>query len=421
MYSLAFGRESRNIVLFCLGKSVSAFGGAVYAFAMGLYILNLTGSGLSFALALALGTVPTVLISPVAGVLTDRLDKKMLVAGTDFISALVLLVLYLLGRSFELHLAMVYTGIFLLAILNAVFVVALDSGKPSLVLYDRLMRLNSLSKVIDSTSAFLGPVCGGILFALMDIEAFILVNALSFLLSALLELFLDFNYNGCSVRPQSGRLLLGAEIKKAATFILKSRTLLQILGVFVSMNFFVGFGVTVPLPYIVNNELGLGSANYGIIKAGLPVGMVLGAAVAPRVMKLLPYMRLLKGGGVVPGHKHDANWGACPDAKHRDQSCGLYGNGDGSVDNYWGISLINVPLIHELQVLVPRDYLGRVLSLGISGAKAILALVLSGTLSTVAPASVMPVAGGALMLLVNTLILGSTDIRRERTPCPGEN
>ena len=59
-------REFLNILLFLLGRAMSIFGTAVYTFAMGLYVLKLTGSGLSFATTLVLGVLPAVLINPVS-------------------------------------------------------------------------------------------------------------------------------------------------------------------------------------------------------------------------------------------------------------------------------------------------------------------------------------------------------------------
>lgn len=74
-------KESINFLLYSLGLLVSLFGTNVYTFTIGLYVLKVTGSGLSFATTLVLSTIPVVLINPFAGVLADKLNRKILVVS----------------------------------------------------------------------------------------------------------------------------------------------------------------------------------------------------------------------------------------------------------------------------------------------------------------------------------------------------
>lgn len=51
-------KEMKNLLLFSIGKTISVSGSAIYTFALGLYVLKLTGSALSFASTLILGVIP---------------------------------------------------------------------------------------------------------------------------------------------------------------------------------------------------------------------------------------------------------------------------------------------------------------------------------------------------------------------------
>ena len=74
-----------------------------------------------------------------------------------------------------------------------------------MVTKERLMRINSISKIIDSISLILGPMLGHC-FAVFDIKTFIIINGISFILSAISILFINFklceqNINEeCSIR-----------------------------------------------------------------------------------------------------------------------------------------------------------------------------------------------------------------------------
>ena len=69
-------QELRNICLYSIAKTVSLFGSSIYSFALGLYVLQITGSALNFAITLILGTIPMIVMNPFAGVIADKVDKK---------------------------------------------------------------------------------------------------------------------------------------------------------------------------------------------------------------------------------------------------------------------------------------------------------------------------------------------------------
>jgi predicted tellurium resistance membrane protein TerC len=71
------------------------------------------------------------------------------------------------------------------------------------------------------------------------------------------------------------------------------------------------------------------------------------------------------------------------------------------------ISFVDIPIAYMLQKLIPDDYRGRVLSIGISVGKIILplALILSGALMNLTPSYIVPIAGGIIFLIINLLLI----------------
>jgi Major Facilitator Superfamily. len=171
----------KNLGLFIIGKLISVFGSAIYTFAIGLYVLKQTGSGFSFALTLFVGLIPTIIFSPVAGYMSDRFDKKKIVVSMDFANGMMFLILFVLTLKFELNQPMIYISTFMTTVFTTFFGIAFEAAKPNLVADEKLMSINSLSKVIDSTALILAPVLGGLIFAFTDIKTFILINAVCFI------------------------------------------------------------------------------------------------------------------------------------------------------------------------------------------------------------------------------------------------
>ena len=64
--------------------------------------------------------------------------------------------------------------------------------------------------------------------------------------------------------------------------------------ILISLNFFLGFSVTVPLPYIMNTVLNLSSKQFGLIQGTFPIGMIVGAIIVKKITNRFSYSYLLK-------------------------------------------------------------------------------------------------------------------------------
>ncbi|OOR31813.1 MFS transporter, partial [Bacillus mycoides] len=185
-------QELRNICLYVIGKTVSIFGSSIYSFALGLYVLQITGSALNFAITLILGTIPMIVMNPFAGVIADKVDKKKLVICMDLLNGCLLIAVYIVSSNYGLNLFIIYATTFLMSVFTTFFGIGLEAAKPNIVSKEKLMSINSISKIIDSVSLILGPMLGGIIFAVLDIKTFIIINGISFILSGISILFIHF-------------------------------------------------------------------------------------------------------------------------------------------------------------------------------------------------------------------------------------
>ncbi|WP_347451324.1 MFS transporter [Acetoanaerobium noterae] len=396
----------KNLGLFIIGKLISVFGSAIYTFAIGLYVLKQTGSGFSFALTLFVGLIPTIIFSPVAGYMSDRFDKKKIVVFMDFANGMMFLILFMLTLKFELNQPMIYISTFMTTVFTTFFGIAFEAAKPNLVADEKLMSINSLSKVIDSTALILAPVLGGLIFALTDIKTFILINAVCFIFSAGIETMIDFNYNIKSTAEINDDGGFVEDIKDGLTYIRKSSEIVKMINVLVILNFFISFSVTVPLPYIINNLLNLSSNQYGIIQGAFPVGMILGAVVVGKIIEKIDYMKLLIFSSITLSVA--IAFLGLP-LVLADASSLAYMIYYISIMVIFGIaiSFIDVPILWLMQKTIPDNLRGKVLSISMSIVKLIapLGLVISGMIINSVPVYIMTFAGGGILMLSNLMIL----------------
>ena len=396
----------KNLGLFIIGKLISVFGSAIYTFAIGLYVLKQTGSGFSFALTLFVGLIPTIIFSPVAGYMSDRFDKKKIVVSMDFANGMMFLILFVLTLKFELNQPMIYISTFMTTVFTTFFGIAFEAAKPNLVADEKLMSINSLSKVIDSTALILAPVLGGLIFAFTDIKTFILINAVCFIFSAGIETMIDFNYNIKSTVEINDDGGFVEDIKDGLTYIRKSSEIVKMINVLVILNFFISFSVTVPLPYIINNLLNLSSNQYGIIQGAFPVGMILGAVAVGKIIEKIDYMKLLIFSSITLSVAIALLGLPLVLADASSLAYMIYYI---SIMVIFGIaiSFIDVPILWLMQKSIPDNLRGKVLSISMSIVKLIapLGLVISGMIINSVPVYIMTFAGGGILMLSNLMIL----------------
>lgn len=398
-------QELKNICLYSIGKTVSILGSSIYSFALGLYVLQITGSALNFAITLILGTIPMIVLNPFAGVIADKVDKKKLVVCMDLLSGCLLIAVYIVSSHYGLNLFIIYTTTFLMTVFTTFFGIGLEAAKPNIVSKERLMSINSISKIIDSVSLILGPMLGGIVFSIFNIKTFIIINGISFILSGIALLFIHFRLFEYNINERNSKRGVNfiKDIKEGFSYLLEKESLKNTFHILISFNFFLGFAVTVPLPYIINTVLNLGSKQFGIIQGTFPVGMIIGAIVVKKITDRFSYSYLLKKlssmlsvfmiilGIPVLFKSFEVN-----DLVFVITYC--------FVMIFLGfiIALIDIPLIYFMQNEIPDEYRGRVLSIGLSIGKMMLpiAMALSGLLLNYIPAYTIPIVGGFLYLIV---------------------
>ncbi|WP_046227796.1 MFS transporter [Paenibacillus dauci] len=274
-------RESYNIIFYLLSRFASLSGTSIYNFAISFYVLHITGSGLGFALTLALGTIPAILCGPISGVISDRVDRKKLVIYMDVLSGLIIFTMLAASMLDQLSLMYIYITTVLLAICHTFFDTSIGASISNIVKVESLPRINSWNEMVTSLTNMIGPFLGGFVFALIDIRIFLLINGISFILSAILTKFVDFKFNlppteehHTQKSPTNNFI---DELKESFTYIKTEKWLKVLVVFFMFINFFMIFGITVPIPFIVNQVLQFSSIQFGIIEAMFPLGILIGA------------------------------------------------------------------------------------------------------------------------------------------------
>lgn len=279
-------REFTNIMLITSGEFISIFGTRIYNFAIAYYLLKTTGSAAAFSISLAIGTIPRIFISPFAGAIVDAVERKKVTIFMDLGRCIALFLLYLAATTSSMKVMYIYITVLFLSTMDIFFDIALGSSIPNLVHKKNIIKINSIKQTMSSVGSILAPSLAGIIMVFMDIKYFILINAISFLISGISQYFARYNLEASDmpIREKLTPKLILKNTAESFSYI-KTQAFIVIITVYSMVgNFLIYIGFVIPMPYIVLKCLKMNSAQYGIIQGAISIG----AVVTSLLMTMFP-------------------------------------------------------------------------------------------------------------------------------------
>ena len=162
---------SKDFTLVVIGQIISLSGNAMIRFALPLYLLNMTGSSALYGTITACAFLPAILLSPVGGIIADRVNKRNIMVILDFMTAAVILAFSIFRNSVNLILLLTVTLMLLYGIAGA-YQPSVQASIPALTSQEHFMAANSMINTISSFTSLTGPVLGGILYSVFCIGGY---------------------------------------------------------------------------------------------------------------------------------------------------------------------------------------------------------------------------------------------------------
>jgi len=282
-----------------VGGTVSGFGSQITFLALPFVaVLVLDASPLQMGILAAAGSAPSLILGLGVGVWVDRRKKRPIMIATDYGRALLLLAVPIAAAFHVLRIEYLYAIALGVGILRMFFSVANRSMLPSLVARDQLVEANSKLAIGRSASGVAGPGVAGVLVQLLSAPAALIVDAVSFVVSALAIRSIQAPEPEPEASPRGGDFV--AEARQGLGLIWRSRVLLAIAGVVGGIAIFNAMFEAVWLLY-VNKNLGVGPFAFGVMFSMSSVGFLLGAFVADRVIRWAGVGRAIVLGVVMVG------------------------------------------------------------------------------------------------------------------------
>jgi MFS family permease len=178
---LALLKHNRNFRLLYIGQTISQLGDWFNTVAVFALVLDLTGSATMVAWMLIVQFLPVALVSPVAGVVVDRVDRRRLMIAADLLRGVLILGLLFVRQADQVWLAFAVMALTVSA--TSFFEPARTATIPNVTSDSELMPANALSSATWSAMLALGASIGGVVTAIAGRNVAFVINALSFFAS----------------------------------------------------------------------------------------------------------------------------------------------------------------------------------------------------------------------------------------------
>ncbi len=272
----AITKGMRTFFVIWSGQLVSTIGSGLTGFALGVWIYQETGSVTLFAMNLLAVAIPNLLISPVAGALVDRYDRRWMMILSDTgagLSTLAIAILYMTGN-------LEVWNIILATALNAAFSTfqwpAYSAVTSLLVPKAQLGRAGGMVQIGEAISNLLAPAAAGALFVTVGLGGVIAIDFATYLFAVLTLLVVRVPSPEKSAAGEEGRGSIWKEAFYGWSYISARAGLLGLLLIFAALNFFT----SLIFPLITPMILDMTSADVlGYLFSIIGVGMLVGTLI----------------------------------------------------------------------------------------------------------------------------------------------
>ncbi|MDF9840642.1 DHA3 family macrolide efflux protein-like MFS transporter [Paenibacillus sp. PastF-1] len=260
----AFGK----FLLLWSGQLISAVGSGLTAFGLGVYLYQQTGQASAMALVTLLAFMPSLLLSPVAGVLADRYDRRLLMMLGDSLSAtgLIYILICLLNGGAELW--QICLGVTISSVFSSLLDPAYKATVTDLLTEEQYTRASGFVQVAGSAKYLISPALAGYLLLVSDVKLLLVIDICTFFVTVASTLAVR---RGLPSKQSEQTGSFTRELKEGWSAVSASRGVLMLVMMTSVLTFCLGFIETLTMPMILAFA---DSAVLGTLETVIALGML---------------------------------------------------------------------------------------------------------------------------------------------------
>jgi DHA3 family macrolide efflux protein-like MFS transporter len=264
----------RQYMSFWGGQMFSLLGSMVVHFVIMWYLTETTESEIVLSLASFFFLLPMVVVFPIAGVFSDRLDRKKLILTVDSLQAVVTVGLILLFMVGITNVWLIFLLIALRGVFQAFHMPTVSAIVPTMVPKEKLSRVNGVNFLASGIIQLIGPALAGTLLLFISVEQALWTDVITFFI-ALVPLLL-ISIPKVKIEKEQKKESFTEEFKDGIKTLRAIPGVLALLFMAMLLNFLIQ-PVSVLLPLFVYSNHGGNQLEYAFVSMGIQAGIICGA------------------------------------------------------------------------------------------------------------------------------------------------
>jgi DHA3 family macrolide efflux protein-like MFS transporter len=300
----------KKFLVIWLGQVISILGSGLTSFALGVWIFDQTGQATPFALTVLFGNLPRILLSPIAGSLADRWNRRWLMILADSGDALVTLGVVVLLMIGNLQVWQIY----LISLFSAIFAAfqepAYTASITMLVQKKDLARASGLVQMSQAIEMLAAPVLAGLLFVSIGLRGIILIDFATFFFAIGAVLFTPIPQPELSPEDEKEKASIWKDFVFGWRYLRARPGLLGLLTYFALVNFLLNFSAVLTGPLVLSYAT---ASTLGLVQMASGGGMLAGSILMStwggpqrRIRGVIGFITLAAGGLLIAGAQPSA-------------------------------------------------------------------------------------------------------------------
>ncbi len=269
-----------------IGQLISTTGSGMVRFAITIFAWQLTGEVTTLAMVGFFAFAPAVLLSPIAGAIVDRANRKLVMMVSDLAAGLMTIVILILFATDQLQIWHLFLTAAFASAFEAFQFPAYSAAITLMLPKDQYARASGIHSLVHSGSMIASPILAGLLIGVIGIGGILVIDIFTFVVAILALFVVLIPQPTQSAAGKEGQGSIWKESAYGFRYILDRPSLTGLLTIFFLINFIVSFSMVLLAPMILartgDDQVALGTVMSVFGLGGLIGGLLLSVWGGPK-------------------------------------------------------------------------------------------------------------------------------------------